>query len=216
MRQKISPRGESRPRCRQLVAVAGDLDDLREHHRRQARAAGPLRYWRWSYRPPTNRAALAPHLPTRSSSGLCAELLRAGHVNVTLWLLEQQLLQLVGGSEEERGRLPVSGYQLPHRGHFRRVQLVAQQGLRVLHAEIRGSCERANERACQSVARRFREIGSAKFRRNFVRGTCVRRRVAERSLFTVPLDTEKRRSTASSKVISYGITCAQFLKIVIT
>lgn len=60
-----------------------------------------------------------------------------------LGLLMQQLLELVGGPEEEGRGLPVSRYQLAHRGHFRGVELVAQQGLRVagLHAEVRRPCE---------------------------------------------------------------------------
>lgn len=70
---------------------------------------------------------------------LRAELLATGYVNVALWLLEQQLFEFVGGPQKKRGGFSVSSDQLSDGGHFRRVQLVAQKRLCVLHAQIRRS-----------------------------------------------------------------------------
>lgn len=76
---------------------------------------------------------------TRLGKNLRTKLLATAYVNVTLWLLKQQLFKLVGGPQKKCCRFSISGDQLPNGCHFRCVQLMAQKRFRVLHAQIRRS-----------------------------------------------------------------------------
>ena len=70
---------------------------------------------------------------------LCAAIYERCASRKILLLLKQQLLQLVGGAQQERCRLTVTCYQLSHSCHLCGVQFVAQQRF-CLHAEICWPC----------------------------------------------------------------------------